>query len=327
MKTDTKKKIYELCHQEGGVRPHDMVAVLGVNKSSIHRHLRKLQDDGKIEKKGMAPRVFYVAVMEKPKVNSFVFPENVTAIIKEHFCYFLPNGKELLGVEAFCSFLERTSQDKNLLARAKEYVDILKEVYVFRKKDHLICAARKMQDTFDEVYLKQVYYSDFYSLPKYGKTKLGQYILHGKSGQSRQLIKRVSFMTNTDIATIIRKHKIDAVCFAPHSIPRRIPFLKEFKLNLNLALPEVQLVKSFFGQVPIAQKSLTKLSERIENARETILMKDKHIPYKRVLVIDDALGSGATLNEIGRKLVAKGSSVWGYAIVGSYKGFEVIKEI
>jgi predicted amidophosphoribosyltransferase len=53
------------------------------------------------------------------------------------------------------------------------------------------------------------------------------------------------------------------------------------------------------------------------------------IKYNKVLLIDDAVGSGATLNEIAKKIkdlkIAK--EVIGLAITGSFKGFDVISEV
>ena len=48
-----------------------------------------------------------------------------------------------------------------------------------------------------------------------------------------------------------------------------------------------------------------------------------------VLLIDDAIGSGATMNETARKLKAKGiaKTVVAIALTGSYKGFEVMGEV
>lgn len=327
MKTDTKRRIYDLCIREGGVRPHDLVKILGITNAAIHRHLRVLESEGNIEKRGTSPRVIYVASRRRLRSKGVAFSDEIEAIINKYFCYFSPDGRELLGVEAFLSFLERTNQDKNPKNRANEYVEIIKSAQVFQNKEGVICATKKIESTFNKKYLREVFYSDFYSLPKYGKTKLGQYILHGKSGQDRLLIKAVAGMVKKHIRMLIRKYKIEAVCFIPHSIPRKIPFLKEFKASLSINVPEIQFIKMFSGRVPIAQKSLSKLSERIENARETIFLMDQDVAYKKILLIDDALGSGATLNEVAKKLTVKGCDVWGYAIVGSYKGFEVIKEV
>lgn len=118
-----------------------------------------------------------------------------------------------------------------------------------------------------------------------------------------------------------------AMAFAPHSIPRAIPFLKEYRALLELGLPEIKLVKAFSGSMPIAQKSLSKLEDGIENARETIAVLDQSGQYASVLIIYDALGSGTTMNEIARKLSFQAKEIYGYAIVGSYEGCEVIKEV
>jgi predicted amidophosphoribosyltransferase len=51
--------------------------------------------------------------------------------------------------------------------------------------------------------------------------------------------------------------------------------------------------------------------------------------YQNLLLIDDAVGSGATLNQIARKIKVKdiAKTIIGLAIVGSYKGFDVITDI
>ena len=49
-----------------------------------------------------------------------------------------------------------------------------------------------------------------------------------------------------------------------------------------------------------------------------------------VLIVDDATGSGATLNETAnkiRKITDKKIKIIGYSVVGSYKNFDVISEV
>ena len=86
-------------------------------------------------------------------------------------------------------------------------------------------------------------------------------------------------------------------------------------------------------RVPIAQKSLSRLSERISNAQQTIFIKNQNFNFNRILVIDDAVGSGTTINESANKLTHTGlkeennRKIFGYVVVGSCQRFELIKEI
>ncbi len=116
------------------------------------------------------------------------------------------------------------------------------------------------------------------------------------------------------------------MAWVPHSIPRKTLFLPLFKKLLNLELPEIKLIKVYSGGIPVAQKSLSKLEDRITNAKETILIKSAPNKANKVLIIDDALGSGATMNEIALKIENKlhPKLIFGYAVVGSYKGFDVL---
>ena len=193
----------------------------------------------------------------------------------------------------------------------------------------MLDATKKLEDTFEQCYLDFLFYQDFYSLPKFGKTKMGQMITLGKSGQDIASIKALAEMCRQPILDIIEFFKIESVIFTPHSIPRTVSFLKEFRRFLALPYHGMTLNKVFAGKTPIAQKSLAKLSDRIENANNTLFLTDENYNFKRLLVIDDAVGSGATLNAIAYKLKtqAKAEFVCGYAITGSLKGFDVISEI
>ena len=55
------------------------------------------------------------------------------------------------------------------------------------------------------------------------------------------------------------------------------------------------------GTTRIPQKTLRKLEDRIINAKQTIVVDPNQKINLNVLIIDDATGSGATLNEIAKK--------------------------
>lgn len=70
------------------------------------------------------------------------------------------------------------------------------------------------------------------------------------------------------------------------------------------------------------------MEERIRNARNSFAIAETNI-YEHVLLIDDAVGSGATLNQIAEKIKQKGIAkmVSAIAIVGNFKGFDVITDV
>jgi predicted amidophosphoribosyltransferase len=78
-----------------------------------------------------------------------------------------------------------------------------------------------------------------------------------------------------------------------------------------------------------SQKTLSKLEDRIENAQRSIIITEKK-SYHNILLIDDAVGSGATLNETAKKIrdqkLCTGNII-GLSLTGSFKGFDVISEV
>ena len=96
-------------------------------------------------------------------------------------------------------------------------------------------------------------------------------------------------------------------------------------LKINLSQVKVNKIKT---PIIIPQKALSKIFERLANARNTFVVPQQK-SYKHVLIIDDAVGSGATINEIAIKLKQKkiATKITGFAITGSFTGFDVISEL
>ncbi len=329
MKTETKQQLADFIAEKGGASPSELADALGISPQMVHRHLKALVADGLVKKLGRAPHVKYLSKPSRIVERSFPYlPQELADYIEQHYISVKPNGEVLSGLEGFQWWVHKTKQDKQFEKLAREYVTNHRELSEkFKGAEGLIDASFKLADTFEESFADVLLYQEFYSLPKFGKTKSGQMVFLGKSGQDKEMIRALASQCKASINDIIKQYKIQAVVFAPHSIPRKVSFLKEFENALSLTLPTVQLQKVFSG-TPVAQKSLQKLTDRIENANETIFLKNQNQPYKRILVIDDAVGSGATINAIAYKLKMNGADfVVGYAITGSLKGFEVINEI
>ncbi|MBU0485440.1 MAG: hypothetical protein KKB30_13125 [Proteobacteria bacterium] len=296
----------------------------------VHRHLKSLLAAGTIRKLGTPPKVLYRAVDPSqanvlPKLN-----QECIDYINANYLFVKADGQILAGLEGFQQWAIKTDQHRHFQSLAEEYVKVhSRHDEMYRNNLGLIDATFKIEDTFSESSLDYLFYQDFYSIPKFGKTKMGQMVFLGKSGQNLAYIAKLADISSAYVKQIIETFNIDGIIFTPHSIPRKISFLNEYKRFLGLTTPCSTLTKVFADNIPIAQKSLAKLSDRIENAQNTIFVKDENRPFKRILVIDDAVGSGATLNTIAAKLkdICKTEFVCGYCLAGSLKGFEVISEV
>ena len=282
-------------------------------------------------KLGKAPLVFYEINTSDTAITLHdAPPSKASSFIEDNYLWVSPAGELFYVLEGFQKWVANIKMSPHINSLMNEYVKTKKEIEKHRNSMGLINATQKLNSTFDDdLKIDEVYFMDFYSLPKFGKTRLGQLVLYSKQGQQPKLIKNIATEVNSEVNEIIKKHKIGALGIIPPTIPRKIQFLKELEKNLTIKIPKIALVKAYKGDFPIAQKTLSKLEERIQNARSSIHIKDSSVKFKNVLLLDDAVGSGASMNEVARKLKEEGvaKKVYGLAIVGSYKGFDVISEV
>lgn len=328
MYTLTKLQITEFIKKNEIVTVKELVAELGITQAAVHRALNKLMNKGHISKQGRPPQVFYFIKNPDSPQSVITLTSQQSQLLVENYLYIDPTGQFKEGIDGFTTWMKATKNLQKPENCVAEYLKVLAEANQFRNEAGLVEATDRFKNIFSELALDKIYYHDFYSLIKFGKTKMGQLLLHGKQAQDKKIISAISKIIKEPILKLIQSERIDAVAWVPHSLPRKIPFLKEIKKNLHLSLPHIEIVKSYKGPIPIAQKSLAKIEERILNAHETLIVTARNLEFKHVLVIDDAVGSGATMNEIALKLkTRKVKKITGFAIVGSYKGFEVIREV
>lgn len=336
MKSLLRERILGYLRTNRQARVHDLVRAFSpISRVSVHRWLRTLVAEGQIRKIGSPPLVFYALNQKQPEQTTAVIPTDAKRIIDAHYLYISPTGELLFGVKGFTAWAAQTKQQSQTTALAARYQRVLTQLERHRRSEGWIDATKKLTETFSETFMDKLLYADFYSYPQFGKTKLGALMLYAKQSQSRELMHMICNEIAPLVKRIIEEFRIDAVGFIPPSIPRQIQFLHELKLCLALPLPHLPLVKTRSGRVIVAQKTLEKLEERVENARSSIFVKETTLPYRRILLIDDAVGSGASMNEAARKIRSLMSeadnqhenTIVGFAIAGSIKGFEVIREV
>mgnify|MGYP001570346989 FL=1 len=302
----------------------ELVDYLSITRQALHRQLRRLVERGELHKLGSSPRVFYTLPAVRERRLAETVSETLRQTLEENFLLVTPGGILEAGLAGFSHWCER--QRLPFARTVREYLKTLTKYQAY-KKNGLINGMFKVKQTFLKVFLDKLFYLDFYSLERFGKTRLGQLLLYAKQSQNRNLTKQLATEIKPRVIDLIKRYRIEAVGFIPPTVRREVQLMRELERRLDLPLPSLELVKV---QTPVAvpQKTLSKLADRVENARETIVVAERR-QFDRILLLDDALGSGATLNETARKLkdqkVAK--VVIGLAITGSFSGFEVISEV
>ena len=317
------KQVLETISKYGPIRSKEIVKMLGVSVKTVYKHLSKLFDEQLIKKTGTTPKVFY-SVKESFVGDSVLLNED-NIIIEQNYIYVSPGGEIRRGIDGFSVWCRKNSFDFN--KEKKLYISQLKSIRRLQR-DGLYSAKKIILSGKEGMHLDNIFFSDFYTFGHYGKTKLGQLVYLGKSSQDKNLIAEISKFVRPAIMDLIKKYNIKMICFVPPTINRKIQFMDVFKKWLKLSLPEITAVK--IPEAKVAQKTLRKLEDRIENAQTTIAVNPSQSISSNVLVIDDATGSGATLNETAKKIkniAKKDIKVIGYSVVGSYKGFDVISEV
>lgn len=324
MELKTSEKIIDYIKKKGQASGSELTQYLNITSRAVRKQLNGLLTEKILYKIGKPPKVFYLLLKEKDEIVEVKIDSKSKKIIEENFLLITPSGERQEGLEAFIKWCQKRGE--NIQKTAKEYITSIKK-YAKYKKGGLIDGSYKLRHTFKKVFLDKTLYLDFYSIERFGKTKLGQLLLYAKQSQNQNLINELVEKIKAQIFSVIKKNKIDAVGFIPPTVKREIQLMKEIEKKLNLTIPVISLVK-IKTTVIVPQKTLNKLEDRIENAKNTIIINDNR-KYKNLLLIDDALGSGATLNETAKKLKQQNPTckIIGLAITGSFSGFEVISEV
>jgi dimeric dUTPase (all-alpha-NTP-PPase superfamily) len=324
-----KERIIELLGEVGEISVKELVDRLDVTKQSIHLVMNQLLAEGRVQKLGRVPKTVYrwQEISKLVPQQEWILKNGQFDFLNTHFLLITESGEMLNGIEGFARWCKNRKLPLN--KTVDEYIDTLERYLAYKDENGLINGMPKLLNTkeFDAIFLDALYYVDFYAIERFGKTRLGTLLHFAKQGQNKMLMKQLVSATQQTIKLFVQNEHFDAVGFVPPTIRREVQIMKYLEIHLKLPLPKLRLQK-LSGLIPVPQKSLQKMDERIRNARNSFAIADTN-PYEHVLLIDDAVGSGATLNQIAEKLKHKGiaKKVSAIAIVGSFKGFDVITDV
>ncbi|MBP6128358.1 hypothetical protein [Flavobacterium sp.] len=324
-----KEKIISLFETKKELSVSEITNTLFVSKQMVHLVLNKLLEIGFVEKFGRTPKTIYkLKEVSSKKIESNILVSNEKQnFLIQNFLMISEIGQILTGLEGFENWC---SKRKLPLEKTIDEFMLTKEKYnQYFDNNGLISGLNKLKNTkgYDVIFMDEVLYLDFYAIERFGKTKLGTILHYAKQGQNKMLMRLLIEEIKQKIQIIIEQYNIDAIAYVPPTIKRETQLMKVLANGLKINLPAIDIVK-IGGIIPVPQKSLNKLEERINNAENTFVVRG-NVSYNNVLLIDDAIGSGSTLNQIAGKIKNKklANKIIGLAVVGSYKGFDVITDV
>ncbi|MDD5770398.1 MAG: hypothetical protein PHE25_05505, partial [Candidatus Gracilibacteria bacterium] len=230
------------------------------------------------------------------------------------------------GIKDWC-----ISRKLDIEEKVNNYISIYNHIKSLENTCGLLDAKEAFGKDFNKVFLDGVYYADQYKWMEFGRGKLAEMTFFAKQSQNKDLILNSINEISLKLKCFIQKEKFDALAIIPWSIDRKNQLLKFLKIDLQrLGLHFINIIKYYENDIAIPQKSLKTREQRLQNANNTIFVDDKNIKnYSKVLLIDDFVGSGATLNQTASKLKSEGiKKVYGFAFVGNLNlEYEIINEV
>lgn len=320
----TLDELINFLNKQPGSRPKVIAEELGVTRQYVQRLLANNKD--KFSVSGSGPNRFYrnkdfskSIDTDTPTIDN---PEEFR-LIENNFYSLTPLGEELIGFDGFIKWCNARKLDAT--AKKDEYISIIKKYYGNNFKTPIDFTS-KLSATLEDSLLKKVWSIDYYNFEVFGKTKLGTQVVIAKQTGDKETIASLIQRLEPVVREIISKYDIDAIAFTPPTIQRQSQLMTMLDNGLNIDIPRVKIHK-VGAKILIAQKTLKRLDDRILNASQTFIV-ESDAQYKNVLIIDDALGSGATLNEIGKQIIQKkiAETCYGLVLVASPSGYEVINE-
>lgn len=325
-----KEKILELFVESNELSIKEIGDNLLVSKQAIHYAINQLLAENKVEKIGRTPKTVYRILKNSTNISVDQLPQIVETdnlFLKKNVLLITETGKMLDGLEGFDYWCKQRKLP--LLKTIQEYIETKNRYNLYFGKYDLINGTEKLKNTkgYNSIWLDELYYLDFYDIERFGKTRLGTLLHYAKQGQNKMLMKILVDEIKTTLLAFIKESKADAVAFVPPTIRREVQIMKFLETHLKISLPVLKINK-ISGIIPVPQKSLNKLEERIRNAENSFSVTGNN-KFEHLILIDDAIGSGSTMNEIAAKIKNKkiAVNITGIAVVGSFKGFDVITDV
>ena len=221
MRTNTKHNILQYIESNKPTTINYIKQAFDLSPQIIHRHIKKLIDEDCIYKVGTPPKVYYF-----PNQKDFllsekqIYTQTQEKILEENFVYFWADWVLKYGGDGFFFWCKKRNINPEI--EIETYIKTIEKYSKFKDKYWLINWLQKMQTSFPQVYLDEVYYLDFYSIEKYGKTLLGNLMFYAKQTGNKELANKILEKTKTHIFDLIKDKWLEKSHMSCHRMKLQI---------------------------------------------------------------------------------------------------------
>lgn len=314
---------------------------LETNRVTTHALLRSLETQWYIKKSGKTPHTVYSILpkvwreniinpaIKKAKDENFIIIEYRDQKILETFYKYLPDGTLLQGKKGLIDWCR--SRWIESIKWLHKFISVSEHIEKLRDKNGFLDATSDFQKGRNSTSVDELYFLDQYIYAEFGRWPLAELTFYAKLSQNMKLLDTLLGKIIDPLLTLVQEKKIDALAITPPSIDRKNQLMTLITKKLtHTKLPFIDIYKYFPNSIPVAQKTLKSREQREQNARNTIQIDLESPKYNRILLIDDFVGSGATLDITAEKLKSRKIAkyiVW-CAIIGNLNlDYEVINEV
>ncbi len=227
-KITTKDNIISYITGHDTVQPKELIDHFQLHPTLIHRYLKDLLQEGVIRKLGTVPKVYY-ALSKKDtseKLDTSLSYKEIS-FLNTTFYNYSADGNLLEGYEGFVQWCGH--RDLDIKKQYEFYCAMRKNKENLKNRLGLIPANAYLDARLGKVAIDNLYYIDAYQIGHFGRSPLGSMTFYAKQSQNRALINQIISIIKQPIQSFILKNHIDAVCFIPPSIKRKVQFMSEIQ--------------------------------------------------------------------------------------------------
>lgn len=320
-----KQRILQLLGEIETCSVIEMVDRLQVSKQGIHLALRQLIANRQVAKFGKVPKTIYKLnqVNEKELENNGGLDEDQIQFLSKNFLSISESGEIMSGWKAFRQKYQNSTH--SLKESFREFALAYQKNQNYFDTNGLINGLSKIKKskTPHEIYLDNLFFMDFECIEQFDKTKLGNLLYFAKTGQNTRLMKALLMEIKDKIYAFAKFESFDCIAFIPPTIRRENQIMKYLKIHLKTGLHLIE-IKKISGIIPIPQHSLQQFADKVFNAENSYSVAG-FLEYKHILLIDDIVDSGATMNAVAKQIKLKkiAKKVTGLSIVGDFRKIEI----